>query len=63
MKVEASRALYEQASMVLVGGVNSPVRALTAVGGTPRFIKEREVQRYKTKTATATSTMFVLGEH
>ena len=25
--------------MVLVGGVNSPVRALTAVGGTPRFIK------------------------
>ena len=25
--------------MVLVGGVNSPVRAFTAVGGTPRFIK------------------------
>ena len=39
MKVEASRALYEQASMVLVGGVNSPVRAFAAVGGTPRFIK------------------------
>jgi len=39
LKVEASRALYEQASMVLVGGVNSPVRAFTAVGGTPRFIK------------------------
>ncbi|MFI5450123.1 MAG: glutamate-1-semialdehyde 2,1-aminomutase [Candidatus Bathyarchaeia archaeon] len=39
MKVDASRALYEQASMVLVGGVNSPVRAFTAVGGTPRFIK------------------------
>ena len=39
MKVKASRTLYEQASMVLVGGVNSPVRAFTAVGGTPRFIK------------------------
>ncbi|MGA3108612.1 MAG: glutamate-1-semialdehyde 2,1-aminomutase [Candidatus Bathyarchaeia archaeon] len=39
MKVDASRALYEQANMVLVGGVNSPVRAFTAVGGTPRFIK------------------------
>jgi len=39
LKIEASRALYEQASMVLVGGVNSPVRAFTAVGGTPRFIK------------------------
>ena len=39
MKVDASRALYEQASLVLVGGVNSPVRAFTAVGGTPRFIK------------------------
>ena len=39
MNVEASRALYEQASMVLVGGVNSPVRAFTAVGSTPRFIK------------------------
>ena len=25
--------------MVLVGGVNSPVRAFTSVGGTPRFIK------------------------
>ncbi len=39
MKVDASKALYEQASLVLVGGVNSPVRAFTAVGGTPRFIK------------------------
>ena len=33
-----SRALFERASRVLPGGVNSPVRAFGAVGGTPRFI-------------------------
>ena len=38
MKVEKSRRLYEEAKKVLVGGVNSPVRAFIAVGGTPRFI-------------------------
>jgi len=35
-----SRALYERAQQVLVGGVNSPVRAFKAVGGDP-FIIER----------------------
>ena len=34
----ASRALFERASLVTPGGVNSPVRAFNAVGGTPRFI-------------------------
>jgi len=33
----ASAALFERASAVLPGGVNSPVRAFRAVGGTPRF--------------------------
>jgi glutamate-1-semialdehyde 2,1-aminomutase len=32
--------LYRQACKVLVGGVNSPVRAFKAVGGTPLFIKQ-----------------------
>ena len=36
--VERSRALFERASTVIPGGVNSPVRAFRAVGGTPRFI-------------------------
>jgi glutamate-1-semialdehyde 2,1-aminomutase len=36
----ASRALFERASTVIPGGVNSPVRAFTAVGGTPRFMVE-----------------------
>ena len=34
----ASRALFERASAAIPGGVNSPVRAFTAVGGTPRFM-------------------------
>jgi len=35
----ASRALFERARAVTPGGVNSPVRAFNAVGGTPRFIR------------------------
>ena len=35
---KASTALFERARAVTPGGVNSPVRAFTAVGGTPRFI-------------------------
>ena len=31
-------ALFERAERVIPGGVNSPVRAFRAVGGTPRFI-------------------------
>ena len=34
----ASARLYERATAVIPGGVNSPVRAFAAVGGTPRFI-------------------------
>jgi glutamate-1-semialdehyde 2,1-aminomutase len=33
-----SEALFERARAVTPGGVNSPVRAFNAVGGTPRFI-------------------------
>ena len=34
----ASRAWFERARAVAPGGVNSPVRAFRAVGGTPRFM-------------------------
>ncbi len=34
----ASAALFARASAVTPGGVNSPVRAFNAVGGTPRFV-------------------------
>ena len=36
--VRTSAQLFEEACAVIPGGVNSPVRAFTAVGGTPRFI-------------------------
>jgi glutamate-1-semialdehyde 2,1-aminomutase len=32
--------LFERSQRVIPGGVNSPVRAFRAVGGTPRFIKQ-----------------------
>jgi glutamate-1-semialdehyde 2,1-aminomutase len=35
---EASARLFAEACAVIPGGVNSPVRAFTSVGGTPRFI-------------------------
>jgi glutamate-1-semialdehyde 2,1-aminomutase len=34
----ASQALFDRAQVVVPGGVNSPVRAFRAVGGTPRFM-------------------------
>ena len=35
-------ALFERARRVIPGGVNSPVRAFKAVGGTPRFVKRAQ---------------------
>ncbi|MEC8637912.1 MAG: glutamate-1-semialdehyde 2,1-aminomutase [Bacteroidota bacterium] len=40
MRYERSSALFAQAKKVIPGGVNSPVRAFKAVGGTPIFIKK-----------------------
>jgi glutamate-1-semialdehyde 2,1-aminomutase len=40
MRTERSAAAFERAKAVTPGGVNSPVRAFLAVGGTPRFIKQ-----------------------
>jgi glutamate-1-semialdehyde 2,1-aminomutase len=37
-ETQQSAALFERAVAVTPGGVNSPVRAFNAVGGTPRFI-------------------------
>lgn len=38
MNDSTSQALFERARRVTPGGVNSPVRAFTGVGGTPRFV-------------------------
>ena len=39
MKLERSISAYARARRVLAGGVNSPVRAFKAVGGSPVFVK------------------------
>jgi glutamate-1-semialdehyde 2,1-aminomutase len=37
-KTQISQRLFKEAQLLLPGGVDSPVRAFKAVGGTPRFI-------------------------
>ncbi|MFZ9137088.1 MAG: glutamate-1-semialdehyde 2,1-aminomutase [Hylemonella sp.] len=40
--IDRNNALFERARLVIPGGVNSPVRAFRAVGGTPRFIQRAQ---------------------
>ena len=42
MKYQRSSQLFREANAVIPGGVNSPVRAFKAVGGTPIFVKKAE---------------------
>ncbi|MGH7297739.1 MAG: glutamate-1-semialdehyde 2,1-aminomutase, partial [Polyangiaceae bacterium] len=42
MSDPVSRSLFERAARVIPGGVNSPVRAFRAVGGTPVFVSRAE---------------------
>ena len=54
IELSTNAALFERAQRAIPGGVNSPVRAFRAVGGTPRFINraagaymwDAEGQRY-----------------
>lgn len=39
---DLNQTLFDRAKQVIPGGVNSPVRAFRAVGGTPRFIKRAQ---------------------
>ena len=39
---ETNEQLFARAQRVIPGGVNSPVRAFKAVGGTPRFVKRAQ---------------------
>jgi glutamate-1-semialdehyde 2,1-aminomutase len=45
MKPTLSEHLFTRAKNLIPGGVNSPVRAFTAVGGTPRFIARAKGSR------------------
>jgi glutamate-1-semialdehyde 2,1-aminomutase len=40
--VDRNQQLFERARRVIPGGVNSPVRAFRAVGGTPRFVQRAQ---------------------
>ncbi len=40
--MNTSKQLFEQAGQVIPGGVNSPVRAFKAVGGTPVYVKSAD---------------------
>ncbi|MGB2197626.1 MAG: glutamate-1-semialdehyde 2,1-aminomutase [Flavobacteriaceae bacterium] len=42
MKYQRSSQLFKEANIVIPGGVNSPVRAFKAVGGTPIFVEKAE---------------------
>ncbi|EAR17079.1 glutamate-1-semialdehyde 2,1-aminomutase [Robiginitalea biformata] len=46
MRYKRSSELFRQASRVLPGGVNSPVRAFKSVGGTPVFVREAAGSRF-----------------
>ncbi|MFC5609129.1 glutamate-1-semialdehyde 2,1-aminomutase [Variovorax soli] len=41
-QTERNQQLFDRARAVIPGGVNSPVRAFKAVGGTPRFIQKAQ---------------------
>ncbi|HSH90631.1 MAG TPA: glutamate-1-semialdehyde 2,1-aminomutase [Ramlibacter sp.] len=40
--MDKNEALFERAKQLIPGGVNSPVRAFRAVGGTPRFVQRAQ---------------------
>ena len=40
--ISRNTALFERAKKLIPGGVNSPVRAFKAVGGTPRFVQRAQ---------------------
>ena len=40
--MDLNHSLFDRAKQVIPGGVNSPVRAFRAVGGTPRFIQRAQ---------------------
>ena len=40
MRYQRSSSLFQSAQKVIPGGVNSPVRAFKAVGGTPVFVEK-----------------------
>ena len=42
LPIDHNATLFERAKRSIPGGVNSPVRAFKAVGGTPRFVQRAQ---------------------
>jgi glutamate-1-semialdehyde 2,1-aminomutase len=42
LAADCNATLFDRARLVIPGGVNSPVRAFRAVGGTPRFVRRAQ---------------------
>src|SRR3954454_21517408 len=40
--IDRNQQLFDRARQLIPGGVNSPVRAFRAVGGTPRFVQRAQ---------------------
>jgi hypothetical protein len=57
-----SENLYSAARELIPGGVNSPVRAFTGVGGTPLFIERATARICMTSMAKPISIMWVPGD-
>jgi len=58
-----NQQLFERAQQHIPGGVNSPVRAFRAVGGTPIFFSRGEGPRYGMPTARRISITSARGGH
>ena len=56
-----SEQLYQRASQSIAGGVNSPVRAFRAVGGTPIFFSKAKGPISMMLMASGISTILAVG--
>ena len=56
-----NQTLFERAKALIPGGVNSPVRAFRAVGGTPRFIARAQRPTWGRRRPEASSTTSAPG--
>jgi hypothetical protein len=58
---DRNQQLFDRARALIPGGVNSPVRAFRAVGGTPRFVQRAQGAYFWDANGSATSTTSAPG--
>lgn len=62
-ELKRSQELFLEAQRYLPGGVNSPVRAFKAVGGTPPFIVKGRGQKFTMRMVMSSLITFAHGGH